>query len=218
LAQSIDATLLAPDTLPIAITGLGAAAVSYGVRAICVPPQLLSWLDAADLTKHDVALATVVNFPLGYSCTETILKEVNIALGLGATEIDFVQPIWAVKSGNWSFVESLSKDIIKQAPGAVTKVILETALLTPQEITDSVKCHAGLGINIIKTSTGFGPGGATVADVTLIRASLAKMGLEQTVGIKASGKVASRIAALDLIKAGATRIGTSKTEIILHEG
>lgn len=217
LARCIDATLLAASTTTADIEQLAQKATELQARAICIPQAFLAQVSPSHLAHHNVALVTVVNFPLGHSSFDTVIREIENAAAHGITEVDFVQPIWAIKSGNWKPVTELAKRIHKSTPGLVTKVILETGFLTTQELEESVRRNASEGINIMKTCTGFGPKGASEEDTARIHAVLASMGLAQTVGIKASGGVASRAAAIGLVRAGATRIGTSRAEAILRQ-
>jgi deoxyribose-phosphate aldolase len=215
LAQTLDATLLSAATTTTDIKNLLETAIRLRVRAVCVAPCYLAQVAEHLPRDSQIRVATVANFPLGNSSAASALFEIEDALNLGANEIDFVQPIGAVKGGQWPIVEQLSKSIQMLCANAVTKVILETALLTDDEITRCVAIHAAAGVNIIKTSTGFAPAGATVAHIERIRSCLTGLGLHDRIGIKASGGVADRQFAIDLIRAGATRIGTSRPQQIL---
>lgn len=218
LARLLDATCLAVGTTHGDIEDLCAAALRDGVRAVCVPTVYLKELPISELKRAEIEVATVINFPNGFAKAETAQFETERAIRDGATEIDFVQPIYAVKNRDWRAVEEFSRQLIASFPGFVFKVILETGLLSITELQTSVRCHAMAGAHIIKTCTGFGPRGASVADIQTIRNTLQAMGMGAGIGIKASGKISTRQAALELVAAGATRIGTSKSSVLLQEG
>jgi deoxyribose-phosphate aldolase len=160
-----------------------------------------------------VKVATVVGFPLGASLTAVRVAEASLALAQGAQELDIVLPIGLFRAGA---IEAVRADLqaiiaVAHAAGAVCKVILETALLRPEEKIRAARLAVEAGADFVKTSTGFGPGGATVEDVALLRQAVGP-----TIGVKASGGIRTAEQAIALIEAGATRLGTSATVAILE--
>lgn len=211
IARYIDHTLLKPEATKQDIIALCAEAVKYGFAAVCINPSFVP-LARARLRGSGVKICTVVGFPLG--ATTTAVKEFETAEAVtnGADEIDMVINIGALKSGDEAYVAAEIAAVVKAARGRTVKVILETALLTAAEKKLACRLAAQAGARFVKTSTGFGPGGATIADVRLLRESIGP-GLE----VKASGGVRTREAALQMIGAGATRIGTSSGVAIVGE-
>lgn len=199
----IDHTLLKPEATQAMIDKLCAEAKEYDFASVCVNPY---WVkrSAELLTGTDVKVCTVIGFPLGASTTEVKAAETRDAIRSGATEVDMVLNVGALKSGD---LETVKADVaaVKQAAGDVLlKVILETGLLTDDEKETACKLCVEAGADYVKTSTGFGPGGATVEDIALMRKTVGA-----DVGVKASGGVRDGEAALAMIEAGASRIGTS---------
>jgi deoxyribose-phosphate aldolase len=205
LARYIDHTLLAPGTTGEQIDRLCDEAVEYGFAAVCVNPV---WVRRAArrLRGTPIAVACVVGFPLGANSTEIKVMEARRALRDGAREIDMVINIGALKSGDQRLVES---DIARVAEscrevGAVCKVIIEATMLTDEEKVIASRLSQRGRADFVKTSTGFGGGGATAFDVALIRETIGP-----EMGIKASGGIKSAADAEQMIAAGATRIGAS---------
>lgn len=199
----IDHTLLKPEATQAMIDKLCAEAKEQDFASVCVNPY---WVkrSAELLAGTDVKVCTVIGFPLGASTTEVKAAETRDAIRSGATEVDMVLNVGALKSGD---LETVKADVaaVKQAAGDVLlKVILETGLLTDEEKETACKLCVEAGADYVKTSTGFGPGGATVEDIALMRKAVGA-----NVGVKASGGVRDGEAALAMIKAGASRIGTS---------
>lgn len=199
----IDHTLLKPEATQAMIDKLCAEAKEHDFASVCVNPY---WVkrSAELLAGTDVKVCTVIGFPLGASTTEVKAAETRDAIRSGATEVDMVLNVGALKSGD---LETVKADVaaVKQAAGDVLlKVILETGLLTDEEKETACKLCVEAGADYVKTSTGFGPGGATVEDIALMRKAVGA-----NVGVKASGGVRDGEAALAMIKAGASRIGTS---------
>lgn len=215
IADLIDGTLLSPIVSAGSIEDLGSLAVKEKLRGICVPSIYLEILPHKKFMESETAIATVVNFPNGYMTLDSVLCETEKAVRAGATEIDFVQPLYQVKNQAWRRLEDFSRTLTSSFPGIVFKSILETSYLSIPEIQTSVRCQALAGVHIIKTNTGFGPRGASVEDIQTIRNTLHSMGLGKDIGIKASGGISDFRAVLDLVYAGATRIGTSKAQQIL---
>lgn len=208
LAKYIEHTNLKPDAAPADIEKLVSEAVEFNFFGVCVNPMYVKL--AKDLilkSGKDIKVVCVVNFPLGANKINTTLSQIKEAISDGADEIDTVINIGAVKSGNYK----LAADEIflqKNACGdKKLKVILETDLLTPAEIKVACLNCVTSNADFVKTSTGFVKDGtgATVENVKLMYSSVAKRGI----GVKASGGIKSKLAALDLIASGASRLGTS---------
>lgn len=203
LNKYIDHTLLKPDTTASMIDQLCLEAKEHDFASVCVNPY---WVkrSAELLTGTDVKVCTVIGFPLGASTPEVKASETRDAIANGATEVDMVLNVGALKSGD---LDTVKQDVaaVKQAAGDILlKVILETGLLTDEEKETASRLCVEAGADYVKTSTGFGPGGATVEDIALMRKTVGEQ-----VGVKASGGVRDREAALAMIEAGASRIGTS---------
>lgn len=203
LNRYIDHTLLKPDASYEEVLNLCREAKEYGFAAVCVNPCYV------DLCSHllkgaGVNVATVIGFPLGSTLTEVKVFEAKEAILRKADELDMVISLGAARAGRWDYVREEIERIVEAVDGAVVKVIVETALLTEEEKRQACEVVLTSGAQYIKTSTGFGPGGATVEDVALFH-SLAG----GKIGIKASGGVRTRAQAEAMIAAGATRIGTS---------
>ncbi len=205
LAQFIDHTMLNPDATAADIDRLCSEAEQYHFASVCINP---TWVKraAANLRGTGVPVCTVIGFPLGATTTEVKMTEARKALRDGAREIDMVLNIGALKSGE---TEQVYNDIAKVVDaahevGAICKVILETALLGDEEKVIASALAKRARADFVKTSTGFGPGGATVYDVALMRETVGP-----EMGVKASGGVRTADDAEDMIAAGATRIGAS---------
>ncbi len=213
LAACIDHTLLRPGATGVDIDRLCDEAKSYGFAAVCVNPV---WVDRAvsRLAQSKVVVASVVGFPLGASRSEIKLAETQRALDDGAREIDMVINIGRLLEGDVGYVADEIKLLTAAAHrvGAITKVIIETALLTDDQKRVACELAVGAGADFVKTSTGFGGGGATVSDVALMRSVVGP-----TVGVKASGGIRTAADALNLLRAGATRLGTSAGPAIVTE-
>jgi deoxyribose-phosphate aldolase len=203
LAALIDHTLLKADTTRPQIEILCAEAREYGFFSVCVNPYWI--VDSKKLLQGSpIKVCTVVGFPLGATLPQSKTHATVDALRAGADEIDMVMNIGAAKEGHWNFIEHEVHEVVSAARGHVVKVILETALLTPEEITAASRAVQKGGATFVKTSTGFSSGGATVEAVQQIREAVGP-GL----GIKASGGIKDRAFAEALVAAGATRLGTS---------
>ena len=211
LAKTIDHTLLKPDATKAQVLKLCDEAIKYGFASVCVNPSRIA-LVAEALKGSDVTPCCVVGFPLGALPWESKVAEAAIAMAHGAREIDMVINIGAVKDGDWALVES---DIanVKTACGKVKlKVIIETCLLTDEEKVLACKAAVNAGADFVKTSTGFSTGGATIADVQLMRQTVGP-----DIGVKASGGIHTRAEAEAMLEAGATRIGASSGVAIVTE-
>lgn len=205
LAAAIDHTILKPDATYESILTLCEEARQYSFAAVCVLPLHVERARRA-LEGCAVPVCTVVGFPLGATHTESKIAETQRALSDGATEIDMVVPITSVKTGDWSAVHADIRGVTDMVHhgGGIVKVIIETCLLTYDEKVHLCELVTRCGSDFIKTSTGFSTGGATVEDVTLLRTNVGP-----NVRVKASGGIRSRTVALEMIAAGADRLGTS---------
>jgi len=206
LARYIDHTLLKPEATPDAVVQVCREAVAYHFAAVCVNPVFVP-LVARELAGSDVAVCSVVGFPLGATSTASKVCETELAVAKGATEIDMVIPVGLLKAGKTIEVR---EDIAAVAAachgqGAILKVILETALLTDDEKVTACKLCQEAGADFVKTSTGFSTGGATAADIALMRKTVGP-----DMGVKAAGGIHNYAEAMAMIEAGATRIGASK--------
>jgi len=205
VGKLIDHTLLKPDATPDQVAQLCYEARTYGFASVCVNPSYVKL--CADLLKGtDVKVCTVIGFPLGASAPDVKAFETETALRDGATEIDMVINIGALKGRDFTLV---ARDIsgvvhLAHAAGALVKVIIETSLLTEEEKITACLLAKEAGADFVKTSTGFSGGGATVADVALMRRVVGP-----EMGVKASGGVRDYADAKSLVEAGATRIGAS---------
>ncbi|MEJ2099111.1 MAG: deoxyribose-phosphate aldolase [Desulfobacterales bacterium] len=204
MAKYIDHTLLKPEATIDAVAKLCAEAIAYGFKAVCVNSGHVAYI-AGKLQGTGVAVCTVVGFPLGAMQTRAKAFEAKNAVSEGAIEIDMVLNIGALKSGDLKTVEADIKAVRQNAASPnVLKVIIETCLLTAEEKVKACKIAKNAGADYIKTSTGFLSGGATVEDVTLIRKTVGRQ-----MGVKASGGIKDWPTAVAMIRAGASRIGTS---------
>lgn len=211
LASIIDHTLLKPEATASDIDRLCREALEAGFAAVCVNPWWVS--RAADRLKGSgVQVCTVVGFPLGATTTEAKAAETVRAVADGASEIDMVMNIGAFKSGDRQGVEEDIRRVVLAAEGRTVKVILETGLLDEEEIRLACELAKAGGAHFVKTSTGFGPGGATVEAVRIMRETVGR-----EMGVKASGGIRNLAAAKKMISAGANRIGTSSGVAILGE-
>src|SRR5581483_3386617 len=203
IAGYIDHTLLKPDATPQEIEKLCKEAREYHFAAVCINPPFVK--QCAELLRGSgVQIATVVGFPLGTHTTATKVFETEQALVDGATEIDMVINVGELKAKHDDFVRNDIAEVVRVAhrAGALVKVIIEAALLTDEEKVRASRLSKEAGADFVKTSTGFGPGGATVHDVALMRQTVGP-----SMGIKAAGGVKNLEQAQQMIAAGATRIG-----------
>jgi deoxyribose-phosphate aldolase len=212
LAKMIDHTLLKPEATQQEIAQLCFEARKYGFASVCVNPTWVS-LCAELLKGSPVKVCTVIGFPLGATSSETKSFETETAIRQGATEIDMVINIGALKARDLDLVARDIRGVVNAAHprGAIVKVIIETVLLTDEEKTIASLLSKEAGADFVKTSTGFAGGGATVQDVALMRKAVGP-----EMGVKASGGVRTFEDAESMIKAGATRIGASAGVKILQ--
>jgi deoxyribose-phosphate aldolase len=204
MAKYIDHTLLKPDATIDAVAKLCAEAIAYGFKAVCVNSGHAAYI-AGKLQGTGVAVCTVVGFPLGAMQMRAKAFEAENAIAEGASEIDMVLNIGALKSGDRRAVEADIRAVRQAAAGPIVlKVIIETCLLTAEEKVQACKIAKNAGADFVKTSTGFSSGGATVEDVALMRKTVGRQ-----MGVKASGGIKDWSTAAVMIRAGASRIGTS---------
>ncbi|WP_227934911.1 deoxyribose-phosphate aldolase [Alkalihalobacillus deserti] len=205
IVSLIDHTALKADTTKDQILTLCSEAKEFKFASVCVNP---TWVKlAAEQLKdtEEVKVCTVIGFPLGASTTEVKAFETTNAIANGATEVDMVINIAALKDKNDELVERDIRAVVEAASGkALTKVIIETSLLTDEEKVRACKLSIKAGADFVKTSTGFSTGGATVEDIALMRKTVGP-----NVGVKASGGVRDLEGAKAVVEAGATRIGAS---------
>lgn len=204
IAKMIDHTLLKPEATKEQITNLCEEAAEHGFMSVCVNPYWVK-LSSELLQTTDVKVCTVIGFPLGASATETKAFETKQAIEDGATEVDMVINIGALKSGDFDTVRQDIQAVTAAAKGkALTKVIIETSLITEEEKVKACELAVEAGADYVKTSTGFSGGGATPEDIALMRKTVGP-----DLGVKASGGVRSAEDAQAMIDAGATRLGAS---------
>ncbi len=213
IAEYIDHTLLKPEATPAQIAQLCAEAVQYRFASVCVNPAYVS-LCAHLLTGTSVAVCTVIGFPLGATTTKTKVFEATQAVADGARELDMVIAIGQIKAGHYLDVAEDVWQVVNagHAQGALVKVIIETALLNDEEKVAACLLAARAGADFVKTSTGFSGGGASIADITLMRRSVGP-----DLGVKASGGIRTLADAQAMIAAGASRIGASAGISIVRE-
>lgn len=205
LGDWIDHTLLRADATAAEIDRLCAEAVTHRFAAVCINPQWVGRCRETLGLRTNIAIAAVVGFPLGASTSAMKASEAAAAVEQGASELDMVAALGAIKDGDWEYVERDVRGVVEASQGALVKVIIESAMLTPAEIVRSCRAARDAGAHYVKTSTGMHPaGGATPASVALMR-----MAVGDDLGVKASGGVRDCTAAFALIESGATRIGSS---------
>jgi deoxyribose-phosphate aldolase len=212
LASRIDHTLLKPEATRGDIERLCAEAAEHHFAAVCVNPVWVPECVRA-LASTSVAVCSVIAFPLGAQLAELKAHEARRLVELGARELDMVMNIGALKSGDLTAVEADIRAVIATSgTRALVKVILETSLLSREEKIAAAHIARAAGAAFVKTSTGFGSGGATVDDVTLLRETVGP-----EMGVKASGGIRTADQAMAMIHAGATRIGASAGVAIVAE-
>ena len=204
LAKYIDHTLLQPDCQRADIIQLCTEAITHQFYAVCIPPYFVK-VAAAELKNSPVKVATVIGFPLGYSATAAKVEEIKKAMIDGVDELDVVVNLAAVKSRDWAHVENDIDSATRMVhmKGKVIKLIIEANLLTDQEMLKLCEICTKVGVNFVKTSTGYF-GGATVDIVKVLRNNL-----PSSIKIKASGGIRSKSDATSLVEAGADRLGSS---------
>lgn len=212
IASYIDHTILKPTTLLKDIEKLCDEAKQYGFAAVCVPPNFVK--KAKALTAgSSVKVATVIGFPFGYSAVEAKIAEILLAIVDGADELDVVINISAIKNNDWEYLANEINHImpIVKQKGKVIKIIIESGVLTDDEIIKCCELYGAAGIDYLKTSTGYAEKGATIEAVQLF-----KQYLPEHVQIKASGGIRDYTFAKQLVDAGATRLGCSAGVAIVN--
>lgn len=208
LARMIDHTLLKAEATEAQVKTLCEEARANHFASVCINPSYVP-LAASLLQGSDVMVCTVIGFPLGATDSQTKADETRHAVASGADEIDMVINVGALKSQNSAKVEADIRAVVQAAQGKTVKVILETALLNDAEKVLACQLSEKAGAHFVKTSTGFGPSGATEADVSLMRRTV-----RPDMEVKASGGIRDQETALKMIRAGATRIGASASVAI----
>lgn len=212
LNQYIDHTILKPTTLLADIEKLCQEAKQYQFAAVCVPPNFVK--KAKSLVEGTgVKVATVIGFPFGYAAVEAKIAEIVLAMVDGADELDVVINISAIKNGDWVYLANEINHImpVVKSKNKVIKVIIESGVLTDDEIIKCCELYGVAGIDYLKTSTGYAEKGATIEAVKLFR-----LHLPEQVQIKASGGIRDHVFAQQLIDAGATRLGCSASVAIVQ--
>lgn len=202
MAAYIDHTNLKPEATSSDIRQLCREAMEYGFASVCIHPSRIP-LAAEILKESTVEVCTVCGFPLGSTLPEVKRAETEEAVRLGADEIDMVINIGAAKEGDWELIKLEIEAVVEAAAGKTVKVIIETCYLTEEEINSACRTASEAGAHYVKTSTGFGPSGASVTHVKKMKAA------SGSAKIKAAGGIRDLPTALAMIEAGADRIGTS---------
>ncbi|MCQ8259983.1 deoxyribose-phosphate aldolase [Streptococcus suis] len=209
LNKYIDHTILKPETSKEQVAQILAEAKEYDFASVCVNPTWVTYA-AQELKDSDVKVCTVIGFPLGANTPAVKAFETKDAIANGADEIDMVINIGALKDKNYDLVLEDIKAVVEASGDKLVKVIIETCLLTDEEKEKACELSKEAGADFVKTSTGFSTGGATVADVALMRKTVGP-----DMGVKASGGARSYEDAIAFIEAGASRIGASSGVAIM---
>lgn len=207
----VEHTLLRPEATAAEVRAHCEEGLRLGFVGVCVVPARVAEA-AAILRGRPVALVTTAGFPHGSTSPDAKAFEAERAWGRGATDVDFVMHLGSAKDGDWDGVRREFTAMRGAVPEGVLKAILETGLLTEDEVRRAAECAVEAGLDFVKTSTGFGPRGATVEDVRLLRSVVGGR-----CRVKASGGIRTRGQALALVAAGADRIGTSRGPDIVKE-
>ena len=211
VARIIDQTLLQPTAREDDVRKFCGEAVSLGFAAVCIAPIWVT-LAAKATRASEVRVCTVAGFPLGFETAESKVRTMQAALDTGADEVDYVVNLGAVKGRNYRLVEAEMEAMRKGAGSAVVKVILETGYLTQKEKQHLCELAVYTGLDFVKTATGFGPSGASLADVKL----LAEWG-QGKIKVKAAGGIRTIQDLEAMVVAGAHRIGTSSGKGIISQ-
>jgi len=213
LNQYIDHTILKPATTLAEVKKVCDEAKEYQFAAVCIPPFFVKKAKKI-VDDSGVKVATVIGFPFGYSAIEAKVAEIDLAMVDGANELDMVINISAIKNNDWNFIANEINTIMPviKSKNTIIKVIIESGILTDDEIIKCCDIYGMAGVDYVKTSTGYAEKGASVHAVKLIRAHLA-----DSVKIKASGGIKTYEFAKQLIEAGATRLGCSSSVQIVKE-
>ena len=209
----IDHTNLKPVVLIKDIELLCAEALQYNFAAVCVPPPMIK-IAKKILDGSSVKTATVIGFPFGYSAVESKIAEIVLAMVDGADELDMVINLIALKNNDWQYLANEITHVlpIVKQKNKIIKIIIESGVLTDEEIIRCCELYGTAGVDFLKTSTGYAEKGATIAAVSLMRKHL-----PASVQVKASGGIRSYAFAMQLIKAGATRLGCSNSVSIIKK-
>ncbi len=211
LAKMIDHTVLKPDTKSSKVKQICDEALAYNFGAVCINLSQVEY--AAELLKDsDILVCCVVGFPLGATSSEVKAFETKEAVRLGSHEVDMVMNVGAHREQNYDLVKSDIEAVVAAAGDAEVKVILETGLLKDDETVEACRICKDAGADFVKTSTGFGPMGATPHDVRLMRETVGPK-----MGVKAAGGIRNFKDAIKMIEAGATRIGASSSIAIIED-
>ncbi len=211
LAKTIDHSLLKPELTDTEHDQGCELAARYQVASVCVKPFHVRRAEGL-LRGTGVAVGTVIGFPHGNSATETKVFEAKEAVGNGAVELDMVINIGALRSGNLPYVKDEIAAVVRAGQGSLVKVILENAYLDKDQIVAGCKAVEEAGAQFVKTSTGFAPSGATVEDIRLMRATVGP-----NVQVKAAHGIRTLDALLEIIDAGASRVGATATATMLDD-
>ncbi|WP_312654549.1 deoxyribose-phosphate aldolase [Proteiniclasticum sp.] len=211
LAKHIDHTLLKPDGTEAELIRLCEEAKEHGFFSVCINPSNIEKAKEL-LDGTDTKICTVVGFPLGQMTTEAKSYETKEAVFLGAEEVDMVINIGKLKDKDYDYVLEDIRAVVLAAGGVLTKVIIETCLLTDEEKVKACELAKDAGADFVKTSTGFSKAGATKEDIALMRKTVGP-----EMGVKASGGIRTLEDAMTMIENGATRLGLSASVAILNE-
>lgn len=213
LAAMIDHTLLKPEATPSEVEQICKEAIEFEFASVCINPGFVA-VAKQKLQGSNVKVCSVVGFPLGATTTKSKVYEAQEAIENGAQEVDMVINVGRLKSRDHEYVENDIRAVVAVAHsnGAIVKVIIETCLLTDEEKEKACLLAKNASADFVKTSTGFNKGGATMADVALMRKTVG-----DKMGVKASGGVRSYGDAIRMVESGATRIGTSSGVKIILE-
>lgn len=212
LAGLMEHTNLKPQATPDDIKKLCEEAKKYGFRSVCVNPLNVWYARKLMLEKSPVIVCSVCGFPLGATTTGTKMHEAREAVSNGASEIDMVMNVGAMKAGDHRAVQSDIEGVVAASDGALVKVIIECCLLTDSEKRTACEIVKNSGAAFVKTSTGFSTGGATESDVRLMRDAVGP-----SFGVKAAGGIKTLADAQKMVDAGADRLGTSSSVAIIDE-
>jgi deoxyribose-phosphate aldolase len=213
IASFIDHTILKPTCLVADVEKVCNEAVEYGFAAVCIPPPFVKRCSSI-LAPTNIKVATVVGFPFGYSAIEAKVAETVLALVDGADELDMVINLIAVKNGDWNFLRREIQPIMEiiRQKNKLIKVIIESGVLTNEEIIHCCELYSKAGVDFMKTSTGYTEKGASVEAVQLM-----KQHLPSSIRIKASGGIRTYSFAKQLVDAGASRLGCSSSVAIVEQ-
>jgi len=211
--QYIDHTLLKPTALIADIKRICNEAIQYKFAAVCVPPPMIRTAKQ-ELKNSGIKTATVIGFPFGYSAVEAKIAETVLSIVDGADELDMVINLIALKNNDWEYLANEINHVmpVVKQKNKVIKIIIESGVLTKEEIVRCCDIYGAAGVDFVKTSTGYAEKGATADAVKLMRAHL-----PEVVQIKASGGIKTYAFAKELIEAGATRLGCSSSVQIVSE-